>query len=266
MTTGSTTDYRRRALMWCGAAMAVALCYFVIFFVTRDQPVAFILRAVARNILSLALSVWIVRALLVQWCLRLRGIRFWVGQATLAMFFTLLWAWLLNLTEGLIGSGSAVRFAVNPVLAGTAITWQLLQGLFVYVAVAAIVMLERRPNGTLVVIQRENRGPSKQLLVKAEDELAVLSSEDIVSITGADDYSQLVTIRDSHLVSTSLADFEQMLDNAHFVRVHRSAIANLRHMKRAEPAGGGRMILRMLAGPDLPVSRAGARLLRQRAL
>ncbi len=259
-------DRRQRAFLWVAGFAAATLSYFIIFLITREQPLAFLLRAVARNILSLALTVWIIRAILVKWCLNLRGLRFWIAQAALALSFTMVWVWLLNLAEGLIGSGSAIRFAVNPVLAGAAVTWQLLQGLFVYVAIAALAMLEHRPRGSVIVLQGSEYQGRDRFLVRASDDLITLAIDDIVSITGADDYSELTTPEGSHLVQTALIEFEGLLSKPQFVRVHRSAIANLSHVQRAEPLGGGRMILRMRYGSDLLVSRAGARLLREQAL
>ena len=87
-----------------------------------------------------------------------------------------------------------------------------------------------------------------------------------VSVVGADDYSEVVTTSSRHLVATSLFEFEKSLDGRKFVRVHRSAIANLQHVRRGEPTGGGRMLLYLENGPDLPVSRAGAKRLRHAAL
>jgi hypothetical protein len=260
------TDPRKSVAVWAAAVTATTLLYLLIFFITREQPLAFQLKAVARNILSLALTAWIMRAVLVRWGLTLTGLRFWAAQATLALSFTLLWAWLLNLTSGLIGSGSPVRFAVSPVLAGAAVTWQLLQGLFVYVAIAALTMLERRPRGAIILLSGPADESRAQFLLRVSDDLVALAVNDIVSITGADDYSELTTTAGRHLVTTPLTEFEALLSKTQFVRVHRSAIANLNHVQRAEPLGGGRMILRMDFGADLPVSRTGARLLRAQAL
>src|SRR5262249_778726 len=158
----------------------------------------------------------------VRWCIRLDGARFWATQAVLAVAFTILWAWLLNLTQGLLGAGSAIRFTVSPVLAGTAITWQLLQGLFVYVAVAAPVMLEHRAHGVILLLQDSGTDRPERFLLRAGDELTTIAAQDIVSITGAGDYSELVTVAGRHLVPTALIHFEGLLDQARFIRVHRS--------------------------------------------
>ena len=67
----------------------------------------------------------------------------------------------------------------------------------------------------------------------------------------------------THLVRMSLAEFERRLDPRQFARVHRSAIINLDRLRVAESAGGGRMVAHMDDGAVVPVSRAGAALLRE---
>ncbi len=142
----------------------------------------------------------------------------------------------------------------------------MMQGLFAYAAVAALTVLEHRPAGSLLVLDTAAPDFRERFLVRADGEVLALAASDIVSIAGADDYAEIVTLRGTHLVSTTLGQLDSVLDPRRFVRVHRSAIANLDHVQRAEPVGGGRMTLFMKAGPDLPVSRRGAKLLRERAL
>ncbi|WP_176472961.1 LytTR family DNA-binding domain-containing protein [Sphingomonas lenta] len=48
--------------------------------------------------------------------------------------------------------------------------------------------------------------------------------------------------------------------------MHRSAIVNLDRVVRAEPAGGGRLLLHMEAGGVVQASRAGAKLVREQLL
>ena len=61
----------------------------------------------------------------------------------------------------------------------------------------------------------------------------------------------------------SLAELEARLDPATFVRVHRSAIINLRRLAKAEPAGAGRLVAHVTSGDVVQVSRSGAQTLRQ---
>lgn len=64
----------------------------------------------------------------------------------------------------------------------------------------------------------------------------------------------------------TLAEFAQSLDSAKYVRVHRSWIVNTHRVARAEPAGGGRLLLHMENGQTVSTSRDGARQLRGRVL
>lgn len=86
---------------------------------------------------------------------------------------------------------------------------------------------------------------------------------DIVLIAGAQDYAEVTTLTGSHLVRMSLGEFEQRLDPARFIRVHRSHIINIDHLDHAEPAGGGRLVAYMVTGAAVPLSRTGSQTLRQ---
>jgi DNA-binding LytR/AlgR family response regulator len=87
-----------------------------------------------------------------------------------------------------------------------------------------------------------------------------------VSIAGADDYTEVRTLSSKHLVRVTLAEFAKSLDPAKYIRVHRSWIVNTDRVARAEPAGGGRLLLHMETGETISTSREGAKLLRNRVL
>ncbi len=251
---------------WGSALLAVALAYFLVFVLTRDQTFLGSVMSTARNALSLAATAVLAVLVLRRWVLPLGGVRLWLAHGALALAFTFTWLWLLTVAVGIFNGASAMRFSVVPFLVGPAETWQLLQGLFAYTAVAALLTLELRPSGALIILDEGSSVFRDRFLVRSGERIAPLRSSQIVSITGADDYAELVTTSGTELVSTTLAEFETALDPGRFLRVHRSAIANLDQVVRAEPTGGGRMILHMQAGPPLPVSRTGAKLLRERTL
>ena len=102
--------------------------------------------------------------------------------------------------------------------------------------------------------------------VRIGDELRPLDIDAVVSIAGADDYAEVRTLSGKHLVRVTLAEFARSLDPAKYVRVHRSWIVNGDRFARAEPAGGGRLLLHMETGETVSTSRAGAQLLRDRIL
>jgi DNA-binding LytR/AlgR family response regulator len=102
--------------------------------------------------------------------------------------------------------------------------------------------------------------------VRIGEELRPLDVDTVVSIGGADDYADVRTLGGKHLVRVTLAEFANSLDPAKYVRVHRSWIVNTHRIARAEPAGGGRLLLHMETGQTISTSRDGAKLLRNRVL
>ncbi|HYE58487.1 MAG TPA: LytTR family DNA-binding domain-containing protein [Rhodothermales bacterium] len=58
-----------------------------------------------------------------------------------------------------------------------------------------------------------------------------------------------------HLTSFTLDELEQRLDPVHFVRIHRSYIVNLRHVRELIPWFSDTYRLRLLDGTELPVAR-----------
>lgn len=102
--------------------------------------------------------------------------------------------------------------------------------------------------------------------VRTGDELRPIDINTVVSIGGADDYAEVWTLTSKHLVRMTLAEFTKSLDPAKYARVHRSWIVNVHRIARAEPAGGGRLLLHMETGQTISTSRTGARLLRDRII
>lgn len=251
---------------WTVGLAASAMAYLAVFELTLDAPLWRDLRAAGLNVGALTLTALGARAVLRRWILPLGGWRVWAAHTALAAAFALAWAWLLYVATGIAESGSLRRFDVIPFLAGPAERWQMMQGLFAYAAVAAATVLEHRPAGALLVLDRAAPDYRERFLLRREGEVLSLAAADIVSVIGADDYAEIVTPQGSHLASTTLETLEAALDPTRFLRVHRSAIANLDRIVRAEPVGGGRMTLVMSAGPDLAVSRSGARRLREHLL
>jgi two-component system LytT family response regulator len=244
----------------------VTAAYLGLFVLTRDAPFIEIVQATLRNVVSLALVAalarpWVRRALRLTVRLQL------IAHAGMAFAFSFVWLWVLTVAGALLGAASVMRFVVNPFLFGAAAEWQMFQGLFVYALLACLVALEQQPaRAGMIVLTADEVEPNTRLLVRNGEDIHPLSMDRLVAVRGADDYSELVTLDGSRLVQTRLGEFERMLDPTRFVRVHRSAIVNLNRMVRAEPAGGGRLLIHMEAGPTVHASRAGARALKKQTL
>lgn len=245
---------------------AIGTAYFIMFALVRPDDLIGLLSAAARNVISLALAVVVVRPG-VRRALRLSMLLQIPAHALLALGFSVLWLWLLTVTGGLLGGQSIFQFMVAPFLHGLAAAWQVFQGLFVYALVVALCVIDTRPaQNALVIIDNISGRPANGFLVREGQDLVALSASEIISIRGADDYSEVVTLDGSRLVQTRLAEFEGRLNPRQFVRVHRSAIINVDQIVRCDAAGNGRMVLQMRAGPVVAVSRSGAAALRAHAL
>lgn len=182
-------------------------------------------------------------------------------HALLAPSFAITWYSLIVMVfaflSGLNGSG----FQITP-FPRAAFAWQTFQGMTIYGLVAA-ACYALRGGREAVAVTILDTPPLERYLTKVGDEVRPVEVREIVSITGAQDYSEVVTQSGGrHLVRLSLNEFEARLDRHRFLRIHRSAIINLDHLAHLESAGGGRMLISMINGEQLRSSRAGSQLLR----
>jgi DNA-binding LytR/AlgR family response regulator len=206
---------------------------------------------------------------------------------------------LLGFTNGRGPAG----FLVEP-FSASGLAWQSLENVTTYALIAAVSHLQAqnrmlaasaagggRPMSDAAVVDAREAGnqtsrpettslpialpegneprtdPSlSRYFVRIGEELRPLDIDTVVSIGGADDYSEVRTLSGKHLVRVTLTEFARSLDPARYVRVHRSWIVNVERISRAESAGGGRLLLHMETGQTLSTSRAGAKLLRDRIL
>ena len=97
--------------------------------------------------------------------------------------------------------------------------------------------------------------PRRTLLVRDAGRTVVIPHDDIVWIE-AEDYCARLHLRTrSVLVRESLKALGDQLPAADFVRVHRSAIANVAAIRSLEPVSSGDQRIRLADGTTLKVSR-----------
>jgi DNA-binding LytR/AlgR family response regulator len=190
------------------------------------------------------------------------------GHLVLCCAYALLSYWLLIVLLGAVNAYSVIQFNVEPFPIRASV-WQLLQNATTYGIIAALAYRGApSPEVTLVIAEgsEEARAGLSRYFIRSGDEIQPIDVNSIVSIAGADDYAEVTTLEGKHLVRMTLAEFEKSLDPARFIRIHRSRIVNVERIERAEPAGGGRLLLHMQDGEAIAASRAGSRLLRDRVL
>ncbi len=82
---------------------------------------------------------------------------------------------------------------------------------------------------------KTNQKYAERLVVKAAGRIFFLGVGEIDWVEAADNYVRLHSGRDSHLLRETMSSLEKRLDPALFLRVHRSAIVNVRRIKELHP-------------------------------
>lgn len=94
------------------------------------------------------------------------------------------------------------------------------------------------------------------LAVRSAGRIHLAAFADIVALSGADDYVEVVLAdRRRFLHDMRLQELERRLPPG-FVRVHRSHIANTAHIGAIRLLPGGRRALQLSGGAEIPVSRS----------
>jgi two-component system LytT family response regulator len=82
---------------------------------------------------------------------------------------------------------------------------------------------------------------------------AVYHLDEIVFVEASNNYSKLILTENRHfLISKTLKDVQEVLEEEHFLRVHRQYIINLNHVKQFNRNEG---LLTMINGEHIPVAR-----------
>jgi two-component system LytT family response regulator len=113
---------------------------------------------------------------------------------------------------------------------------------------------EGNPAGAPAPAAKLREGDGR-LFIRCDGEIHVMAPEDILWIESDGDYVRLHVSDKSRFVRMSLHKMMEKLDPAHFVRIHRSTIVNLRHMRKASPALYGEYTVELTNGTKLKVSR-----------
>ncbi len=98
----------------------------------------------------------------------------------------------------------------------------------------------------------------QRLQVRTGDRIRLLDYDEIHFFRAADKYVEVHTAQESFLLEQSLNQLETELPAEHFVRIHRAALVNMKHVLEIVRGLGGnyRVRLRDKKATELPVSRA----------
>jgi two-component system LytT family response regulator len=94
-----------------------------------------------------------------------------------------------------------------------------------------------------------------RVAVRSAGKTRFVDLADVLWIQGAENYVQLHTATTQHLVHATIHSMLERLDPAVFVRIHRSAIVNVRHVVQIETAEQGDYVLTLDNGICIQSSR-----------
>ncbi len=107
----------------------------------------------------------------------------------------------------------------------------------------------------------ENSGePDRQVnrvVVKTGNNIRIISITDIHYFEAADDYVKIYTHDSSFLKKKTMNYFENVLNPAQFVRVHRSYIVQIQQVTRIEPYEKDGHVVILRSGVRIPISKTG---------
>jgi two-component system LytT family response regulator len=92
--------------------------------------------------------------------------------------------------------------------------------------------------------------------LRSAGRISFVNIEDILFAQAAENYVQLNLKTSRHLLHVPIATLEASLDPAHFLRIHRSIIVNVRHVRELETGPHGEYIVVLQGGTKLQSSRS----------
>ena len=107
----------------------------------------------------------------------------------------------------------------------------------------------------LITELRSQRRRTGRVVVKTGGKVLFLRSEQIEWVEAAGNYVKLHVGTEAHLFRESMKNMEARLDGDQFVRIHRSAIVNVDHIKELQPWFHGEYVVILHDGTRLMASR-----------
>ena len=95
----------------------------------------------------------------------------------------------------------------------------------------------------------------QRIALRAGGRISFVGVEDILYLQAAENYVQLHLKGSRHLLHVPIATIESSLDPSMFLRIHRSLIVNLRHIRELETGPHGEYVVLLQGGARLQSSR-----------
>lgn len=117
-----------------------------------------------------------------------------------------------------------------------------------------ILLLNQRPAGNSAIGKNGGRYTTR-IVFKSRGRIVFLPVSDIRWISAEENYVRVFTQAETHLLRETMAHLEEKLDPEMFLRVHRSSIVNLQHVKEVRTEGDGDYAVVLINGEKLTMSR-----------
>lgn len=95
-----------------------------------------------------------------------------------------------------------------------------------------------------------------RIVFRSRGRILFLPVSDIRWISAEENYVRICTGTETHLLRETMTSMEQRLDPHLFLRVHRSAIVNLRYVKEVRSEARGDFVVHLVNGEKLAMSRS----------
>lgn len=106
----------------------------------------------------------------------------------------------------------------------------------------------------LNMLQKQLRGePVNKIAIPSQTGVSFVSLDEILYAEASSNYTNLLMVdKRKLLISKTLKDVQEVLEESHFLRIHRQYIINLNHVKQLNKTDCS---VTMLNGDELPVAR-----------
>lgn len=118
-----------------------------------------------------------------------------------------------------------------------------------------ILLVNQQPSGSGNASQNGSRYTSR-IVFKSRGRIIFLPVSDIRWISAEENYVRITTQTETHLLRETMARLEEKLDPEMFLRVHRSSIVNLEHVKEVRTEADGEYAVVLVSGERLTMSRS----------
>jgi len=124
----------------------------------------------------------------------------------------------------------------------------------------ALALNDREVGRRLIAVIADLRAgrPPERIAVKSRGRVYFVRADEIGWIEASGHYLTLHVGRDQHLIRGTIKEIESRLDRDRFVRVHRSTIVNVDHIKELLPSFHGEYVIVLRDGTRVSSSRGNS--------